>query len=235
MARVVDRFDIEIVVAPVFATNCCVVRYGDDAVVVDPGAGVAREVMALFDRTPGLACHGVLATHWHPDHTWDAAELCESLQAPLYINEADAPYLADPLGALRAQSAESAQVVNMIAASAAGLGFGDYRAPTRVSPFTTTPSLQLGTIELGLIHAPGHTEGSTLYLTPDAVLTGDVLFRDGVGRTDLPGGNQAVMEATLHSLASVLDPALKMIPGHGPSSTISRELASNPYLRMALS
>ncbi|MDR2723332.1 MAG: MBL fold metallo-hydrolase, partial [Cellulomonadaceae bacterium] len=78
---------------------------------------------------------------------------------------------------------------------------------------------------------PGHTEGSTLYLTDQLVLSGDVLFAGSIGRTDLPGGNASTMAASLRRLGARLDPAFGVVPGHGPTTRVAREKASNPYLQ----
>ncbi|WP_416343353.1 MBL fold metallo-hydrolase [Isoptericola peretonis] len=115
----------------------------------------------------------------------------------------------------------------------------DYRAPTVVEPFgvggATGPDapgeLVAGAVRFRTLHAPGHTEGSTLLVADDVVLAGDVLFANGVGRTDLPGGDAATMARTLRDVVGRLDPGLAVVPGHGPTTTVGRELATNPYLR----
>ena len=91
---------VEVVVAPVFGTNCAVVSAaGGDCVVVDAGAGVADAVTATIERR-GLVPRAVLATHGHVDHTWDAAVLCERLGVPLHVHAADVYRLADPFGSI---------------------------------------------------------------------------------------------------------------------------------------
>jgi len=107
--------------------------------------------------------------------------------------------------------------------------------PSRVESFgagTDVPGVVVGRIRA--LHAPGHTEGSTVYLVGEAgtetvALTGDVLFAGTIGRCDLPGGDERAMATTLRRLA-VLDPGTRVLPGHGPASTIGDELATNPYL-----
>ncbi|SFA84260.1 MBL fold metallo-hydrolase [Cellulomonas marina] len=118
----------------------------------------------------------------------------------------------------------------------------------------TAPDLALafGGVHLVARHAPGHTQGSTLLLldalvgqgdrvndgvggdrsptTVPVALTGDVLFAGSVGRTDLPGGDGATMARTLREVVATLDPATLVVPGHGPTSTVAAELATNPYL-----
>lgn len=214
--------DLRVVVAPVFGTNCCVVSSGRDCVVVDAGAGVADAVGRLVDDT-GLTPRAVLATHGHADHTWDAAVLCARYEVPLRIHEADAYRLADPFGTL-----------SPALEAALGLHRDDYQPPAAVETFTTpggSAVLTFGAVTLHALHAPGHTEGSTLYRAgDDVVLTGDVLFAGSVGRTDLHGGSGQVMADTLRDVVRGLDPALAVVPGHGPATTVARELESNPFL-----
>ncbi|GAA1736704.1 MBL fold metallo-hydrolase [Isoptericola hypogeus] len=262
---------IHVVVAPVFGTNCCVVAVGGptaddgaprDCVVVDAGAGVADDVSRLVDAH-GLRPRAVLATHGHVDHTWDAAELCDRYDVPMRLAAADAYRLADPFGTLGLVAAGGGAgghagvgVSGALTAAlaAAGRRPEDYRAPGRVETFGPEPAtgeveLAAGAVRLHAVAAPGHTEGSTLYVLgaddtgrdaprggPGAtgsgvVLVGDVLFAGGVGRTDLPGGDPAVMARTLRDVVARLDPGLAVVPGHGPATTVGRELATNPFLR----
>ena len=209
-------------VAPVFGTNCCVVSAGTDCVVVDAGAGVADAVGRLVDDA-GLTPCAVLATHGHADHTWDAGALCARYGVPMRLHEADAYRLAEPFATL-----------SPALESALGLHRDDYRAPDVVEPFATpggSTTLTFGAVTLQARHAPGHTEGSTLYrLDDEVVLSGDVLFAGSIGRTDLHGGSDQVMGETLRDVVRALDPGLAVVPGHGPTTTVAHELATNPFL-----
>ncbi|NNU28709.1 MBL fold metallo-hydrolase [Isoptericola sediminis] len=239
--------DVHVVVAPVFGTNCCVVVADAvrddgrrDCVVVDAGAGTADRVAQLVaDRS--LVPRAVLATHGHVDHTWDAAELCARFDVPLRLHAADAYRIDDPFGTILS-GGDDAAATSVSSALAQALGdFGrdprDYRVPATVEPFEgSTTEIVAGDVTLHAVHAPGHTEGSTLYLVdgsdggPGVVLSGDVLFAGGVGRTDLPGADVDAMLATLRDVVRALDPALGVVPGHGPTTTVRRELAANPFL-----
>ncbi|MEL7974907.1 MBL fold metallo-hydrolase [Isoptericola sp. F-RaC21] len=248
---------ILLVVAPVFATNCCVVVAGSsgrdaDCVVVDAGAGVAPDVERLVAER-GLVPRAVVATHGHVDHTWDAAALCERYDVPLRIHPADGYRLADPFGTLGLSGGPDAGVSSALAQALAGTGRRpeDYRAPAVVRDLDDGDgALVAGAVRLRTLHAPGHTEGSTLLVADSdadadadadadtgaagragVVLAGDVLFAGGIGRTDLPGGDPATMAHTLREVVGTLDPGLGVVPGHGPTTTVGHELATNPYLR----
>ncbi|WP_250445973.1 MBL fold metallo-hydrolase [Actinotalea sp. C106] len=224
---------IRTVVSPLLGTNCYVVA--DDAarcLVVDPGAGVVEEVREVVEEG-GWTPVAVLVTHGHVDHTWCAAELCTAYGVPLHLHEADLPRIADPFATLGPLGAQLAQT-----AASAGM---EYRPADRVQTFTcagaarTDLDLAGGAAPFGVaaLHAPGHTEGSTVYVLEDGTaLTGDVLFAGTIGRTDLHGGDGAAMERTLGHLATLPEETV-LLPGHGPSSSIGAELRSNPYLRAA--
>ncbi|RMI03610.1 MBL fold metallo-hydrolase, partial [Cellulomonas triticagri] len=160
----------------------------------------------------------------------------------------DAHRLADPWGTLgEAAGPDARAVAGALRAAVEGVGL-DPRAPEPVlvevfgavgdgaagAARTPDVDLVLGGVHLVARHAPGHTGGSTLYLGEVGdeviVLTGDVLFAGGVGRTDLPGGDAAVMATTLREVVGSLPPGARVLPGHGPASRVDVELATNPYL-----
>ncbi|WP_129339879.1 MBL fold metallo-hydrolase [Cellulomonas endophytica] len=239
-------------VAPVFGARCCLL-VGEDGtcVAVDVGAGVADRVAEVVGAQ-GWRPAAVLATHGHADHTWGAGPLAAAWDVPVVLHAADAHRLADPFGTLGPLGRAAHDPTGPLgqALAAAGLAPGAYVAPTRVEPFgdaadARTPDVVLawGGVRLVARHAPGHTEGATLYLVEVATdgpagpggrravaLTGDVLFAGSVGRTDLPGGDDARMRTTLAEVVATLPPETLVVPGHGPTSTVAAELAANPYL-----
>jgi hydroxyacylglutathione hydrolase len=107
--------------------------------------------------------------------------------------------------------------------------------PDEVAPLVDGGTLSIAGIELTVDHAPGHTGGSVLLRaasgTGPVCFSGDVLFAGSIGRTDLPGGDGEAMLASLRDKILPLADETVVLPGHGPSTTIGRERASNPYLR----
>jgi glyoxylase-like metal-dependent hydrolase (beta-lactamase superfamily II) len=92
-------------------------------------------------------------------------------------------------------------------------------------------SVLLGAVEIGVLHTPGHAPGHVTFLVEDAAIVGDCLFLDSIGRTDLPQASfQALMDTLEHRLLTLPD-ALRVLPGHGETTTIGRERRLNPYLR----
>lgn len=172
-----------------------------DALVLDPGMGAAE---ALVQRVAanGLHVHVVANSHGHIDHVFDNAAMVRSSGAPLAIHPDDA-----------------------------------YRLDGRNSyGFTVEPSvamqdlregdqLRIGDLVFDVLHTPGHTEGSVCLYEERAglLLAGDVLFAGSYGRTDLPGGDDDLMVASLARLARDLPDAVRVLPGHGPETTIGRE------------
>lgn len=227
----------------VLGARCVVLAEAGVAVVVDPGAGVADQIVALADQHH-LRIVALLATHGHPDHTWDAGPLGARLGVPLLIHAADAYRLADPFGTLgvlgtapRGGEAALAQALRL-----AGLDPQGYLPPADVVTFGGVPGphgrspderLELEGVTLLARHAPGHTEGSTVFLLDapgPVVLTGDVLFAGTIGRTDLPGGDELVMARTLREVVETLPHGARLLPGHGPATDLAVELVHNPFL-----
>jgi len=229
-------------VSPVLGARCTlVVGDGGACVVVDPGAGLAGEIAETVAGR-GLVVRAVLLTHGHADHTWDAGEVARRFDVPVMLHAADAYRLADPLGTLgmlgRAPAGGEAALAQVL--RQAGVDPSSYTPPSRVATFGGAPGghgrspderLELDGVTLVARHAPGHTEGSTVYLAGDVALTGDVLFAGTIGRTDLPGGDDRAMATTLRDVVAVLPPDTRVLPGHGPATTMARELHHNPYLQ----
>jgi hydroxyacylglutathione hydrolase len=208
-----------------FQTNCYVVAAaaGEACVVVDPGQDAVEPLEALLAEHR-LTPVAVLLTHGHFDHTYSVAPVCDGHDVPAFIHPDDRAMLADP-----------AKGFSRDALSLFG-GRLVMREPREVRELTDGAALELAGLALRVDHAPGHTPGSVVFGTAtdegdEVILAGDTLFAGSIGRTDLPGGDTATMMRSLRDKLLTRDDAAYVLPGHGPTTTIGRERASNPFLQ----
>jgi len=196
------------------ACNCTIL--GDEeareAIVIDPGDEVGRIHRRLAEL--GLKLKQILVTHAHIDHVGGALKLKQLTGAPILLNENDLPLL------------------EMMEAQAAWLGV---RTPEIALPDESLSDGQvvgLETYPAQVLYTPGHTQGSVcLHFAPLKLLVaGDTLFAGSIGRTDLPGGNFDQIIDSLHSRLLTLPDETRVLPGHGPATTIGEERRVNPFL-----
>ena len=177
-----------------------------DALVVDPGMGAAAPLMERVAAN-GLRLHLIANSHGHIDHIFDDAPLMRASEAPLAIHPDDAYRLE----------------------GRNNYGF-ELESVTATMNLREGEQVRIGDLVLDVLHLPGHTEGSVCLYEErrGLLLSGDVLFAGAFGRTDLPGGDEAQMVASLARLAEAVPGRVRVLPGHGPETTIDREL---PWLR----
>jgi hydroxyacylglutathione hydrolase len=216
--------------AGMLKTNCYVVarRAGDDALVIDPGQGAIPRLRRLLDAHR-LTPSAVLLTHGHIDHIWSAQRVSDMFGVAAYIHANDRPMLSDPI---RGFGPRVGQIV-------AGRLF---REPRQVVELSDGDKLDLAGITVTVEHTPGHTQGSLAFrMTSETdiesqagagelVFTGDTLFRQSVGRTDLPGGSGRDLLGSIVTKLLVLEDDTVVLPGHGDSTTIGAERRANPFL-----
>ncbi|QRV02922.1 MBL fold metallo-hydrolase [Arcanobacterium phocisimile] len=216
------------------------------ALVVDPGAGSAGWISRTLAEN-GLDLGAVLLTHGHPDHVWDSAKVAG--EKPVFIPQPDMYRMDDPLASMPADAGRDLALQR--------LGGGDWVKPANLQALPVAMLSQGVELVPGLamraLPAPGHTEGSTLFIceghitqTPYAVmlptgrkeifmLGGDVIFNGGIGRTDLPGGDEYEMASTLRLLVQSIRPETFIFPGHGPHTMMFHEIRHSPYIQAAMS
>lgn len=195
-----------------FEVNCYVV-WGDAqrALVIDPGADPEAVADVLDSRR--LTVAAFLITHGHMDHVCALAPLATRYPAPIAMHPKDAAWAFS-----RANS------------------MPPYPVPTRPAaierPLADGQTFEDGGLHYHVIATPGHTPGGVCFHFPEAkaLFTGDTLFAGSVGRTDLPGGDDVVLSASLKVLTRLPD-ATTVYPGHGPKTTVGREKATNPFIR----
>lgn len=177
--------------------------------VIDPGAD-AKRLFAVIEKEK-LLPQAVILTHGHADHVGAVAALLKAFRIPLWLHEADA-------NGMRSQvNREFAEM------------FGIELPPEAGRLLQGGETVGSGDLKLEVIHSPGHTPGSILLYGEGLLFTGDTLFKDDVGRTDLPGGDEGQLQASLARIKQ-FPPATILLPGHGEASVLERELKSNPYL-----
>ena len=208
-----------------FQTNCYVLAPGPGqaCVVVDPGQDAVEPLDALLAEHR-LTPVAVLLTHGHFDHTFSVAPVCDGHDVPAFIHPDDREMLADPMKGLSPD------------ALAFFGGRLELREPREVRTLDDGAELALAGLTLRVDHTPGHTRGSVVFSTATAqgdevILAGDTLFAGSIGRTDLPGGDHAQMLRSLSDKLLTRDDAAHVLPGHGPTTTIGRERATNPFLQ----
>lgn len=223
--------------AAAFATNCFVVAPapGQECVIIDPGIGVVDRVAEVL-REHHLKPAAVLLTHGHLDHTFSVTPVCDAGGVAARIHEDDRYRLKDPF-------ADIGPELRLMLEQQYGSSL-TWTEPSDVVSITGGQRLDLAGLQFSVTHAPGHTEGSVMFgvdAVPSAlpsdsglartIFAGDVLFNGGIGRTDLPGGDDAAMRRSLRDAVLTQPDDSLVFPGHGPATTIGRERATNPYLQ----
>jgi hydroxyacylglutathione hydrolase len=215
--------------------NCYVLapRAGADAIVVDPGQRALGPLRRILDENR-LTPAAVLLTHGHIDHMWSAQKVGDTFGCPVYIHPDDRFMLTDPIAGLGPRVAQMA------------LG-AFFREPRQVVELDKDgDKVELGSITVTVDHTPGHTKGSVVFrvsgglersdsgMIPDGpselAFTGDTLFKQSIGRTDLLGGSGRDLLGSIVTKLLVLDDDTVVLPGHGPKTTIGAERLANPYL-----
>jgi hydroxyacylglutathione hydrolase len=208
-----------------FAANCYLVAPapGEECVIIDPGQDAEPGIEELLDRYR-LKPIAVLLTHGHIDHMWSVAPVCGAKDIPAYIHPDDRDLLTDPAKGISLLSKQQF------------LGGMTFSEPDDVRELADGEIIVMAGLEFTVGHAPGHTPGSVTYGTPapdagdgGALFSGDLLFAGSIGRTDLPGGDDAQMLRSLAKTLTLPDATI-VLPGHGPQTTIGTERASNPFL-----
>jgi glyoxylase-like metal-dependent hydrolase (beta-lactamase superfamily II) len=195
-------------------TNCYLVGCEEthQGVVVDPG-GHAERILQAIDES-GLTVRYVLNTHCHFDHMAANADVLRATGALLALHPAEIPLL-------KARGGADLFGVSVTA------------SPMPDLELTPGQVLEVGTLRFEVLHTPGHSPGGVTFYVPSegAAFDGDVLFAQGVGRTDLPGGDWSTLIRSIREVLFALPDETTLYPGHGPPTTVGREKRSNPWVR----
>jgi len=202
---------------PVGMLQCNCTILGDEqtreAMVIDPGDNIPDILVRLAKHR--LTVKQIVVTHAHIDHVGGALQLKEVTGAPILLNHSDLP------------------LIRMMDVQAGWLGIPTPRVAPPDSSAEEGMVVGISNHAAHVIHTPGHTPGSIcLHFAPDKLLlAGDTLFAGSIGRTDLPGGDSRKILHTIHDRLLTLPDDTRVIPGHGPATTIGHERESNPFLQ----
>jgi glyoxylase-like metal-dependent hydrolase (beta-lactamase superfamily II) len=187
------------------------------AIIIDPGCyfSAEQETLKIFIEDTGLEPERLLNTHCHLDHVFGNKWVHETWGLELYIHPGE----------------ETMLKLAPLSGEKWGLPFSNYEGPLHFLNHGDTVSL--GEDELRVILAPGHSPASICFYCEkqQLLIGGDVLFRDSIGRTDLPGGDHATLLNSIRTQLFVLPDAVTVFPGHGPSTTVGYEKENNPFLQ----
>lgn len=195
------------------ATNCyfAVNEELNEGVIVDPG-GDAQRIISLV-KEAGFAVKAIFITHGHSDHISALNEVKKAFDVPVYVSEADAEML------VKADKNLSVYMTNGIECSPAEKMFHDGDVITEAG------------MEFKIYATPGHTKGGVCIHCEDLVFCGDTIFCESIGRTDLPGGSYQELLSSIKNKILVLEDETKLLPGHGPATTVGWERRRNPFLQ----
>ncbi|MEX2304458.1 MAG: MBL fold metallo-hydrolase [Bryobacterales bacterium] len=204
-------------ILPVGALQCNCSIFGDEqtreAIVIDPGDEI-EQIQEILDRHQ-LRVKAIIITHAHIDHIGGAAKLKKLTAAPVYMNENDL------------------ELRDQLDMQAGWLGVAPPEKPEIDVAMRDGDVIELNGQPFQVLHTPGHTQGSSSLFLPgeNKLIAGDTLFRDSIGRTDLPGGNGRQILVSIREKLLPLDDEVVVIPGHGAETTIGREREHNYFLQ----
>jgi len=181
-----------------------------EIVLIDAGGAFEMTKQAI-DNYDGELKY-ILNTHGHMDHIAGDYDLQNHYNVPVYIHKDDEFWLKSFKEALKMS------------------GMPEYELPEKITFIEENQTFKIGNNEIKTIHTPGHTKGGVSYLINDMLFSGDTLFYESIGRTDLYGGNYNQLIKSINEKLFVLPENTKVYPGHGISTTIEHEKSENAYL-----
>ncbi len=188
-----------------------------ETIIVDPGCYDSFEKKELTDfiKINKLNPIAIINTHCHIDHVLGNDYLKKLYEIPLWI------------------PANETELLKSVSNYAPTVGIQGYKAAQPDMMLREKDLIKFGTEKLEILYAPGHSEGHLMFYhaTDQLLIAGDVIFRESIGRTDLPGGDFKILEKSIKNQVFTLPDTVKIYPGHGPSTTVGHEKKENPFVK----
>lgn len=188
-----------------------------ETLILDPGCYEDFEKKELTDfiKTNKLKPIAIINTHCHIDHVLGNDYLKKLYNIPLWI------------------PATEKNLLKSVSTYAPTMGIQDYQEAQPDKLLSEKDVITFGSEKLEILYAPGHSEGHLMFYhaADKSLMAGDVIFRESIGRTDLPGGNFKTLEESIKNQVYTLPEAVKIYPGHGPSTTVGHEKKHNPFVK----
>jgi hydroxyacylglutathione hydrolase len=205
----------EVLVVGPLQCNCSILgdETSHEAIVVDPGDDISRIIATLARHQ--LTLKQIVVTHAHIDHIAGAQRLKRLTGAPIFYNQLDLP------------------LVKMMDLQAGWLGIATPEVAPPDADLADNQAVSIIGLSATVLHTPGHTQGSSCLFIPDQklLIAGDTLFAGSIGRTDLPGGNTKQLLQSVTDRLLTLPDDTRVLPGHGPATSIGEERENNPFLQ----
>lgn len=198
-----------------FGENTYLLTDGDEVLIIDPGFMEDSEYQKVKSKIEGATLKAIVLTHAHVDHVLGIDNVLQDYEVPVFLNDKDR-YLWENFSS-----------------QAAMFGFQTQGFSFDPEPLPVQPDWTIGNFGFDVRYTPGHSpDHVSLYSEKDdAVIAGDALFKEGIGRTDLYKGDFSVLEQSISQQLYSLPDQTRVYPGHGPETTIGHEKQSNPFVR----
>lgn len=197
---------------PLFQSNCYILYCDEtgEGIISDPGKpGSFEDIL----KEENVTLKAIVNTHAHLDHVLGVAEIKRIYDIPFKLHE------------------DEKRLLSIVNDHALSYGLPEIEVPEVDEWLTDGQKISFGNQSVEVVLTPGHSPGGICLMSPGHVIVGDLIFRGAIGRFDLEGGDHDTLLRSIHERILTLPPDTRLYPGHGPSTTVEREAAENPFLQ----